>query len=700
MIFISSERNPISLSKIFLLSKLYFFEILFKGRVIIQTFFKSCKKRIFLAKKTRNKQQNTKQTKSKRGLKKIMFTSIKAYLSFFHKARFSQNIPLVYGETPKVTFTANGAVVCYIFLMLPTAFFTTTLFQSLSNLGILGIIASFLFHTVAFFIIFIGFQATYFDQKGLETSFTRLARFNLTKLCKFLDIPFYSPYKLNKPYTKTLSYSHQYEFFNKDQNKNQNDEENTNQNSQDLKNIKSYNTNQSNTQNNQNQSNKENHQEQDFCLMLGKSTGFMSSLWHSSSLAPEQNIFLNLEDATKNILVLGGIGSGKTSAIMQPLLLQLLDQNCGGLIFDIKGDVKDATMAFAEHTNREINIIGPHHDKINLIADLSPEVASSFLKSSLLLANQGHLDLFWIDTATELSRNILGMLSFVPKYYTLADLYQYIFDKEAEAHLEEKLTEIKEQLPPDQKRLFNTYHQYKTNIFDQFDDKVKSGVKATLAQAISPFNHPDLTDAFCSSKSIKINEILTGSVFLVDMPISTWGLGAKVVYTFIKLRFFNLMQKHSNSKNRKLPVFFMCDEFQEIVSCNRDGLSDLNFWDKSRSSKTIGIISAQSIASFFAATPNRDFAYALLQNFRNKLCLTSEDPLTIDYISQLTGKAKTKKKSTSSDSETISEIRDDVLEAQIFRSLPSRAALALLSINNKSSDDAIHLFPIYLDENS
>ena len=246
--------------------------------------------------------------------------------------------------------------------------------------------------------------------------------------------------------------------------------------------------------------------------------------------------------------------------------------------------------------------------------------------------------------------------------------------------------------------MFKSYHRYKTTIFDQFDEKIKSGVKATLAQCISPFNHPDLTDAFCSENEINIENILNGDIFLVDMPIAKWGLGAKVAYTFIKLRFYNLMQKHHNATHRKLPVFFMCDEFQEIVSCNKDGLSDLNFWDKARSSKTIGIISAQSIASFFAATPNRDYAYALLQNFRNKICLASEDPLTIEYISKLTGKAKTQKKSWGhGGSTTVSEVRDDVLEAQVFRSLSPQSALALLTVNNISRDDAIKLFPIYLD---
>jgi hypothetical protein len=125
----------------------------------------------------------------------------------------------------------------------------------------------------------------------------------------------------------------------------------------------------------------------------------------------------------------------------------------------------------------------------------------------------------------------------------------------------------------------------------------------------------------------------------------------------------------------------------------------------SRSSKTIGIISAQSISSFFAATPSRDYAYALLQNFRNKICLSTEDPLTIEYLSKLTGAAKTKKKSFSfsfsnSASQTISEVRDSVLEAQVFRSLSPDYALAILSIDNKSRDDTLKLSPIYLNNYS
>lgn len=581
-----------------------------------------------------------------------MFTSAKDYIDFFQNIKNNPQA-LKKGKIQKHNFEASimHYVITSVFGIVAFIFINSFL----SAFSFLGII---LYPVANFFLLmaFITFlQLNYYLLNNKDSSFKQVWARNLGFLAKFFN----SEYLMSR-YPETTAYEEKFTL--KDP---------------------------------------ENHiSKDDFALFIGTSTGLMSQLWHSSSIAKDQNILLDINDASKNILVLGGIGSGKTSTIMQPLMLQLFHQGCGGLIFDIKGDVKDTALNFAKTINRHIRIIGPVQSKFNLLCMIPPEVASSFLKSAFLL-DCGHVaDRFWIDTATELSRNVLGLLSFIPKFYTLKDLYLYIFDKDAYFSLEKKLEEVEKSLSPEQKRLFNSYHRYKTTIFDQFDEKIKSGVKATLAQSLSPFNHPDLTDAFCSEDDLNIEKILDGDIFLVDMPIAKWGLGAKVAYTFIKLRFYNLMQKHHNAENRKLPVFFICDEFQEIISANKDGLSDLNFWDKARSSKTIGIISSQSIASIFAATQNRDYAYALLQNFRNKICLASDDPLTIEYISQLTGQAKSQKKSSGTNNSIIfSESRDDVLEAQVFRSLSPKVALALLSINNISRDDALKLYPIYLQDN-
>lgn len=441
-----------------------------------------------------------------------------------------------------------------------------------------------------------------------------------------------------------------------------------------------------------------------FSLWLGKSTGLLSTLWHRAGMAANQQVALGLEDACQNILVLGGIGSGKTTCVMQPLLLQCLDQHCGGLVFDIKGDVKEAVRKFSAATNRELVILGPHHRRMNLIEGLTPEVAASFLKSAFLLGNRGNVDSFWVDTASELCRNTLGMLSFLPNRYDLQSLHQYLFELDSQEIINNEIDALLPTLPEKEARLLKTYCNYHDLIFSHFDAKIKSGVNATIAQALAPFNHPDLLDAFCSSHSepAKMEDILDGTVYLIDMPLSIWGLGGKVAYTFIKLRFFNLMQNRNQhpTQNKNNPVFFMCDEYQEIVSANRDGLSDLNFWDKSRSSKTIGMISSQSIASFYAALGSHDLAHALLQNFRQKLCLRTEDPVTLDFMERLIGKARVKKISDSRSNEhatkTITESREGVVDAQLFRELNPGQAVTILSLSGHSMDDIVTLKPVYV----
>ena len=456
-----------------------------------------------------------------------------------------------------------------------------------------------------------------------------------------------------------------------------------------------------------------------FGLYLGTSTGVLGQLSHGAAIRKGQNVILGLQDAAQNILILGGIGSGKTTRAVQPLLVQLLDQDAGGLIFDIKGDFKNAVVAIAHGTERKITVIGPEKTKMNLISGLTPEVAASFLKSALLLNSRGAGDPFWIDTAAELCKNALGVLSFFPKRYSLSDLHEYLFDPAIRVGVNEEAQEKMAALPDREKRLLKTYLNYYEVIFSDFDDRVKKGVNASVSQILSPFNHPDLVDAFCTDdeQAPTMEKVLDGTVYLVDMPLARWGLGGKVAYNFIKLRFFNVMQRRNTESawNHERPVFFMCDEFQEIVSANRDGLSDLNFWDKSRSSKCIGIISAQAVSSFYAAIGQRDISDALLQNFRQKICFKTEDSHTIEMLNHLLGRVEVERQSfqqsegtssggfmsahfssSSNSSTSRSTIEKQVLNPQIFRTLGQNQAVTLLSFAGVSADDVIECFPIFI----
>lgn len=394
---------------------------------------------------------------------------------------------------------------------------------------------------------------------------------------------------------------------------------------------------------------------------------------------------LTVKDLGQNLLVLGGIGSGKTTSVIHPVLLQCLAQGMGGLIFDIKGDFGLAAAAIAKRTGRRLTVIGPKRRAFNLLRGLSPEAAAGFLKSALLLAGPSS-DPFWSDTAVELCRNALGVLSFIPEHYSLAGLYEYLFHDEARARWDRMLQAEAVGLSPQALRLLRSYQSYHEGVFTRFDPKVVAGVLASAAQVLTPFTHPDLVDAFCPPvDAITIETLGAGEVFLVDLPLAVWGIGAKVIYTFLKLRFFQYMQRRPPSERDK-PVLFLCDEYQEVVSANKDGLSDLNFWDKARAFGTLGVISAQSIASFYAALGDRDLADTLLQNFRQKLCLRTEDLHTISYFERLLGRS------------VPPRARDRAhVTAALIRRLHQRQALAVLSAAGDAVEDIIDLPTVFVD---
>lgn len=450
-------------------------------------------------------------------------------------------------------------------------------------------------------------------------------------------------------------------------------------------------------------------------LSLGVATGRLAGRGHGQALAARTPVRLGPQDAAQNILVLGAIGTGKTTAMMQPLLDQLLALHCGGLVFDIKGDFGEAVLTLARrHPDTRLVQIGPGRTRFNVLTDLTPEMASSFLKSAILLSGYGSGDGFWVDSATELLRNTFGVLHALPERYSLEGAYSYLFNPSEREQLDSEILARAPYLEGMALRRLRSYQNYHESVFSGFDEKVAAGIRATVAQVLSPFSHPDLIDAFCrhEPEPLSITQILHPAVVLVDLPLARWGLGAKVVYTLIKLRFFNLMQQRRQyvSEDQGGPMFFLCDEYQEVVSANKDGLSDLNFWDKSRTSGTVGIISMQSVASLYAAVGQRDLADAILQNFRQKLCFRTEDPHTLRLITEITGQVDQPHESEthtrsgafggpSQYSYAIQQapLQRSVAGAQELRALGPREALALLSIAGAAHDDIINATPLYLD---
>lgn len=480
----------------------------------------------------------------------------------------------------------------------------------------------------------------------------------------------------------------------------------------------SSNGNDENDYQNENDNQNENCQpyDKDKMLFIAVSTGFLASRKHIQGLPPNQEIHIPEDDCFQNFIIFGGIGSGKTSRVIGLTLIQLFNRRFGGLIFDIKGDFCDTVDEIGEYTGQNYAIVGvdPENWGFNLISGISPELAASYIQSIFILQGGGNNnDSFWVDSATQLCQNALVLLK-LAEQYDLCSLYKFIF---YEDFRDNSLREANKNAVTSHERAhLDNAMSYYFQIYEKFDEKVKQSIKATVSQVLSGFQNPVLVDAFCSNnkEQVYIEECLTGQVILVNLPLAEWGTSAKAVYTLIKLRFFSLIQQRATRKDlddKNGPIFFMCDEYQDIISASKSGMSDLNFWDKSRSGKCIGIISSQSISSFRAAIGNQQTADTVLQNFRQKICFRTEDMDTINYFQQLAGKTEvaritiTKGKSKSggwlsgqrskNDGESTSLQERNVIDAQLIRSLGMNTGLVFLNIRGKGVDDVGAFCPYY-----
>ena len=476
----------------------------------------------------------------------------------------------------------------------------------------------------------------------------------------------------------------------------------------------------------------------DHSLEVGLTTGILTERGHQAGAAGDQIIHIPFADCAQNFVCFGGTGSGKTTRFINGMLFQMMAARTldkqgereyfGGLIFDVKGDFCKSVYEIAKMVGgRPIYTVGVGADrlKVNLLAGLTPATATDFLRSAYALGGSRSNDSVWLDSALELTQSVLTILEQTAAGYTIKGLYEFIFDAEKRskfmAEAQENVSCIAD------KTDFEHAIYYYENVYSKYDEKLIKSVEFTLSPVIKAFQTVELSDAFCNTDPVKnydLKDILNnGDIVLVDLPLVKFGKAGKTVYTLLKLRYFNLMQsRHADETlNKDRFCFFLCDEYQELISSTGSaGLSDGNFWDKSRSSRMIGIISAQSIAAFETAIGDRTKTQTILSNFVQKICFRTGEEQTIRYFSETIGKAEVQKFTHNEGSSaqwyggnmsnnqgySVSYVDKHVIDANLFRQLGdvpnapikgTTTALACLSIEGRAIDDVIMLTPLFID---
>ena len=316
----------------------------------------------------------------------------------------------------------------------------------------------------------------------------------------------------------------------------------------------------------------------DHSVRLGVSTGTLAARGHTKGLAANQIVEIPFANCCQNFVAFGGTGEGKTTCFINNLFIQLLvakNKSFGGLVFDIKGNdfVVDA-QNMANTVDRELKILGvkPGQLKINLLNGLNPALATDFLKSAYILGSGARDDGdVWIKSALLLTRNVLKILTYTKNDYTIKGLYQFIFiEDERNRMLNEANSNHSPMTEPDED--FVNALKYYEVTYSQYNDKLRSSVEFTLSPILEPFQSVELANAFSNNNADDnydlANILNNGDVVCLDLPLTKYSEAGKLIYTMVKLRFYNLVKSRFDKEaelNSEKYVFFLCDEFQDIL---------------------------------------------------------------------------------------------------------------------------------------
>jgi hypothetical protein len=198
----------------------------------------------------------------------------------------------------------------------------------------------------------------------------------------------------------------------------------------------------------------------------------------------------------------------------------------------------------------------------------------------------------------------------------------------------------------------------------------RSEVKTSIVQGIAVFlslfeTDPDVRRVFCPPKELyqgktcpadpngrvmpPFEELIEqGKIVGLNFPVALNPALAKTIGTMMKVDYQRAVQlriprmdkaKMDREPDKHFrPTVFICDEYQNFATVGGDNpTGDERFLSISRQPKCIPIVATQSISSLKEALPNEGVK-TLLQAFRTKVFLTTSDPDTARFASELCGK--------------------------------------------------------------
>lgn len=349
--------------------------------------------------------------------------------------------------------------------------------------------------------------------------------------------------------------------------------------------------------------------------------------WHRSQLliALNKKDHLTLGDAFENIVIFGGVGSGKTSGSSFAITRRLLELGLGGLVLTAKPGEAERWRKLCELTGRSEDLI---------IVDDSGKYQFSFLDYALKLVGRSGSGIenlvatldavmkvaeratgsrpgkgqeaFWEQGIRRHARSIIALPVFATGEISISFMLEMM--REVPRSLEQANSEewragsmicnllaIARAKATDALTLhdLNQIEGYFLREFPALAERTRSIFEAGLFGIIDLLSRGSLYATFGQSSNFTPSDCEHGRIIVVSWPTSTHGAVGMIAQTIVKLAFQRMAQQRSGNDNQ--PVFQVIDEFQSLMT-----ETDYQHCAVSRESRVVNVLITQSISSLYA----------------------------------------------------------------------------------------------------
>jgi len=368
-----------------------------------------------------------------------------------------------------------------------------------------------------------------------------------------------------------------------------------------------------------------------------------------------------------------------TVSMMVPLMRQFFRQlrdaddeseyaKCGALILDEKGDFIDSTiteMRLAGRSLQDLVIIDPDLDlyRYNPLdpGQSADENAAKLAKVQKILGNSsGGDNAYWDQTSQVTIKCFLQLLEvYKPKHKIgMDDIARFMRDDGLATILCDTVEKIIEEKKANNDISEDAYGTYTDAISStrngwiQLHQNTKSTLKTTITNMLGPIaQNPKLQKVFCRDTNFSFRDLPNLGKVVLFRGSGVDKATARLICVCLKIDFQTWQKRRNGSAaaahglNTMRTVVFICDEYQEFVTCGGEG--DETFYGVSRSTRTAPIVATQSYNSLETAIKNKEQTKTLRQNIATWVFFRSTDQDTCELGKFLAGQSKKEDFSTS-----------------------------------------------------